>query len=782
MLMNRVFTRAPECTADDFNYEYTSCDASGERWRVAVPRPGRVCEGNVPFPQKGLNCSFSCSGGQYLDLKTQECRHCQAGSYSLGGGVRFEDFTDLPQGFQIENFALDGDEILAEVGVVAQTAAASTDCAKNGGWHVKDGFLIYVPTPCFSKLSYSGHLVRPGFVEYVYRMPKNNLGLVFNVIVKNEQCQSYRDQLKALMGETRDRSGSSKSGANGEWQTGRLELKSGPNVISWTVANSRESAGNLDPIVIGHIDVHGIAFTKSCTLCPAGTYSSDGATECTPCQPDHYSKRGTPQSCPKCPDEQYSGPKASSCIDRPKCTESDYYAVHEPCVDGKTKKSFKSVQPKVCRDDLPGAVKQPHSEPPIPCPKCNPGMHLNKEGACVFCDKDQYSDGNECTKCPVNTVPNYGYQYVWWNSLPPNMKTNCEFIDEESTSDCNIGEAWLPDGESIHTAPTHQPGVALELALAVPHGFKNPLVGTDVRISAQNPIGHLTFVFETRCATKDCALYFVEDSAEGNGFYRMVADFNGTVLKRAYTHPITRITGVKYMWAFLRSKSSAVDEFIADRATIYSINVTNAVAGGASACLPCPTSANPNKGCVPCEPGHYMTESTHICTKCPKDTMLNTTGDRIGVKSCIECGDYLASNDGVACTTDGNLLLTIGKNETRKYDMSALGGKRTYEASGVKVYSREGTSYYHMFNVSLFGGTATCRDTYDYKGDALIKAAALDETTEAAVCRMTVLPLREGNTSHMIYVSPMGLVSRLIGISHKPEHQNIRLGEKELDY
>lgn len=44
--------------------------------------------------------------------------------------MRFEDFAKLPDGFQIENFARDADQLLAEVGVVAGTSTASSDCAK----------------------------------------------------------------------------------------------------------------------------------------------------------------------------------------------------------------------------------------------------------------------------------------------------------------------------------------------------------------------------------------------------------------------------------------------------------------------------------------------------------------------------------------------------------------------------------------------------------------------------------------------------------------------------
>lgn len=46
---------------------------------------------------------FSCKAGEYLDLKKgQECQPCPAGQYSLGGGVRYDSWEQLPTGFSIE--------------------------------------------------------------------------------------------------------------------------------------------------------------------------------------------------------------------------------------------------------------------------------------------------------------------------------------------------------------------------------------------------------------------------------------------------------------------------------------------------------------------------------------------------------------------------------------------------------------------------------------------------------------------------------------------------------
>ncbi|KAK6040419.1 hypothetical protein COOONC_22076 [Cooperia oncophora] len=144
---------ARRCVPSDYDFEYTECGPDGSRWRVAVPLHGTVCDG-LPEPTKGLNCSFSCSAGNYLDIMTESCRPCPPGKRAL-----YENNCLIPEGT---------------------------------GWIVRDAELLYIPSPCISRLSFSAKLVRPGFVEFSYRMPKNNRALSLHVDVRNQQCQSYR--------------------------------------------------------------------------------------------------------------------------------------------------------------------------------------------------------------------------------------------------------------------------------------------------------------------------------------------------------------------------------------------------------------------------------------------------------------------------------------------------------------------------------------------------------------------------------------------------------------
>lgn len=48
----------------------------------------------------------ACEAGKFLNLTTVQCEDCESGTYSLGGGLRFDEWEPLPTGFraQVEKF------------------------------------------------------------------------------------------------------------------------------------------------------------------------------------------------------------------------------------------------------------------------------------------------------------------------------------------------------------------------------------------------------------------------------------------------------------------------------------------------------------------------------------------------------------------------------------------------------------------------------------------------------------------------------------------------------
>lgn len=62
--------------------------------------------------------AFSCSEGEFLDMQSQQCQKCAAGTYSLGTGVAFEEWDNLPSGFVTHGVNTNGEDDV-------------TDCSKS---------------------------------------------------------------------------------------------------------------------------------------------------------------------------------------------------------------------------------------------------------------------------------------------------------------------------------------------------------------------------------------------------------------------------------------------------------------------------------------------------------------------------------------------------------------------------------------------------------------------------------------------------------------------------
>lgn len=43
--------------------------------------------------------AFSCPAGMFLEMTSQQCTPCVSGSYSLGSGLRFDQWDAIPAGF-----------------------------------------------------------------------------------------------------------------------------------------------------------------------------------------------------------------------------------------------------------------------------------------------------------------------------------------------------------------------------------------------------------------------------------------------------------------------------------------------------------------------------------------------------------------------------------------------------------------------------------------------------------------------------------------------------------
>ncbi|KAI6221293.1 UPF0577 protein-like protein [Aphelenchoides fujianensis] len=789
-LLLAVWRRADgkKCGPEDFTYEYTQCDANGERWLVALPRSHQETCDQVPPPRPGVNCSFTCAGGHFLDMKSQECRVCPAGTYSLGDGVRYETFKELPTGFWVENFVDESQQFYSTFG---SEPAVTASCPKGAGWGVQNGEIRYSPTSCSSRLSISLNLVRDGYVEVYFQMAKSSQkGLLSDLVIRNEQCESY-NQGSSIFSHRKAQAEEEISTGN-DWHLKRFAVRRGRNLLIWTVSSNNEWTTLADVIRIAKVDI-------------VGTFSNQGSAQCTGCPAGSFSPQGA-SSCTQCQINQYSGPKSPACHQKPLCQLYDYYPIFSACSGNKTTQTFHRVAPPICQADPASSVGHPpdHEQD---CRPCSSGFQRNAaSGLCEFCPVGEYSArGSACSKCPNNTIPNYGLFYSNWEQMPPFMSTSCEFMVSDELEKCPSNPSWVALGNRIESAPTRARGFALELTLNISTGFFDPLRTEGTLISVDDPIAQLSVDLEVQCQDESCQLYVMTaaQNATSNGknnVYQFLGAFSGSQKRDRFVYPIEQAEPTRIIFAFIRSGTILSQDHVTDRAAIYSLNLTNVgdaatkkSVGGADSCRPCPLgSDSKNKAeCRPCAPGHYVQEGTNRCVKCPEGTALNRTSSRVGVASCTPCPPHMGSESRADCSFGGKLTLKKDGNKTMNFDLRSL-KNLTLKADGLKVFPREGNAYYHSFNVSIFGQPVVCEDNYENSLLNLFPSNAGGRKTansNAHFCRATAMPIAPSKfgfvrnaTMKTAFMSSYVISSRLAEITQDRDFAGFHLSDKQLEY
>ncbi|TRY55989.1 hypothetical protein DNTS_026855 [Danionella cerebrum] len=231
-LYARASGNLPQCKETDYYFEYTECDSTGSRWRVAIPHRQESCTG-LPEPVRGTDCTFSCEAGEFLEMSSQECTSCAAGSYSLGSGVRFDQWDSIPAGFSSLATYMDsggsGDE--------------SMTC-NNSSWTPQGTHLESNRDDCTVSLVYAVHLMKQGSVSFDYQYVDSNV--FFEFFIQNDQCQEM------------DQTGTEKwikLTTNGEWGTHTVNLKSGTNILYWRTTGMLLGGKPVKPVLLKNIQI-----------------------------------------------------------------------------------------------------------------------------------------------------------------------------------------------------------------------------------------------------------------------------------------------------------------------------------------------------------------------------------------------------------------------------------------------------------------------------------------------------------------------------------------------
>ncbi|XP_077995582.1 endosome/lysosome-associated apoptosis and autophagy regulator family member 2-like [Glandiceps talaboti] len=742
----------PTCQMTDFHYTFTECDSSGARWRVQVPKNPDTCTGGAPHPaDRAPDCGFSCDAGEYLAVDDdQKCHKCPVGTYSMGGGIRYEDWSELPAGFSMLSETIDDSWM-----------EPHSNC-NGSSWHLRGQYIASAGDDCATMLVYTAYLKKAGSVTFTYQYSDDNT--IFHVYAQNNQCQTRKD------GNTNRWPTNT---GEGEWKTIAISLTSGLNVIYWkTMGIDFEDEGQKKkknkPVLLKDIEIMGLAYTSECTKCAPGTYArEEGSRFCEMCEANTYSTVGSSE-CQNCLDTQYSGPASGNCTDRKPCNAKDYFSLHSPCDEKKqTQMTYKWIEPKICRSDVEGAAQLPKVGAKEDCPPCNPGMSFFNNSACQFCPENHFSNGDqECKPCPGSTAPVYGMEFKWWHAMPPNMDSSCLSMDDYG---CASEDGWMPSGDNIHSGQGHDDDAYLILSLHT-DGFRS---SSGVFNGKPGTVGQVIFVFELVCSGQ-CGFYFMEEDSRES---EVIESWEGTTEKMLFSYDVTKSGPRTFSWAFEKIANEDYDEkressrYNEDMAKIYSINVTNTIDGGASSCKPCPRG-NDVKGCIPCPDGHYI-DDKNKCVACPEGTYVHANNP-FGKEACLPCGPGTISRDGVLCYSDCHFKSQDGH---RIHDFSSLKG--FHSVLSAPSFTAKGTRYFHLFNISLCGndgtGQSLCRDNVTYYSQVrskvrLVIVSNSEDNVTSMLCRSTIIPSED---EAPMSAQPVSLGDHLLAVTEATLYNNI---------
>uniref|UniRef100_A0A3Q3VQ33 MRH domain-containing protein n=1 Tax=Mola mola TaxID=94237 RepID=A0A3Q3VQ33_MOLML len=722
LLLAHTSAELPLCKESDYHFEYTECDVFGSRWRVAVPNKADICTG-LPDPVPGTQCTFSCSEGEFLDMQSQQCQKCAAGTYSLGTGVAFEEWDNLPSGFVTHGVNTNGEDDV-------------TDCS-NSTWTPKGDYIVSNSDECTATLSYAVNLKKPGTVSFEYLYPDNSI--YFEFFVQNDQCQSTDSESRWM------------KISDSNWSI-YVELNRGNNVLYWRSTAYTLQGSDVKPVLLRNIAISGVSYTSECFHCKPGTYSAKpGSARCSPCPAGTYSNKGA-TVCLQCDQDKYSG-ISGSCTARPACTNSDYFYTHTPCdSEGQTQLMYKWIQPKICSESADGAVQLPASGEKETCPPCNPGFFVTNSSTCEPCDRGFYSNGTACIMCPVGTEPVLAFEYKWWNTMPHNMKSS--IFHQEFSHSKNI-TAWVVAGEYVYTTPGDEDTDYLLLTLRVP-GYRLPQSMTE----DSHGLSRITFIFDTTC-TANCKFYFLTGYSKWSN--DLVEQWTGSNKKQSYSYLIQKNSTTSFIWTFQRTQEER--KYSSDVAKIYSIHITNVIGGVASQCRHCAlSSAEVSSACVPCPLGHYMVNGTGVCQSCPSNTFIRAD-QPIGEEACVPCGPNTERNKAhTACRSDCVLYVRNNAGELLHYDFSALSNVTGFHSSA--RFTNRGLRYFQHFNIGLCGkevrALATCVDNVTESGSEV----------RGYICQSMVIP--SGIRSQSVVSSqPFVIGDSLLGVTTDPNLSGI---------
>ncbi len=383
----------PPCTAFDYVGTYSDC-VGGVRSAFFQLSPLARCQGGItnPPPVTGLSCTIACLSGSYLPIGSTQCQPCQAGTFSIGGGVHIETWKDWPHGITATNYCL---------GRYNKSEVKGASCKH---WAMNETVIMSgkVGDSVTTIVSLAFELVRPGHVS-------------FRWTVDAELCVFTEcDGFYAELDDVRVVNLTSVQ----PWITSRFAAGKGHHVLTLAFSKDISISKGSDMAMIEELEINGLEWAdSSCTQCSPGSFSRAGARNCTVCPFNTATEHaGTPNRCEPCPADMYALVGSSECLPRPLCTQEDFEVLYSGCSDNWTQNEVPQwITPHICA----GGVTLPVAQQNLGCFACSPGFHrVRGSGECVGCPNGHKLDGEQCVPCAAGTSAHKVFEVERWDAWP----------------------------------------------------------------------------------------------------------------------------------------------------------------------------------------------------------------------------------------------------------------------------------------------------------------------------------------------------------------------------
>jgi hypothetical protein len=566
-------------------------------------------------------CNVTCPAGNSGDA----CTACPAGSYSTVNGC-------LPCAAWTSSIAGSSSCSRCPATYYSEPGGLCVQCTPGSNLNLDPQTGGHTCTPCY-----------PGYYLDLLRIDASGIGLTF--------CSPCLSGTYSSAGAT----------SCSACPSGKTSVAGSSSCITCPIGNYVQSTYDRNTQVYGQQCISCAAGSYnssinsfSCTPCPAGKYSSLGASSCTAC-PAGTSFSGTGGAslsvCASCPAGTYSSAGASSCM---ACSAGTYNSTSgasacTSCPDGTSFSGVGGTSLSVCEPCPAGMGKV--SNPPDPnCiaypsawdsfgfPTAYSGCSntLLSKDSCHPCDAGTTSIiGGMCTPCPAGTSSSAGAPSC--SSCPAGS-----YVTGNACNQCPSG-SYSSAANSTSCTPC-------------PAGTSfNGKGGTSLSVCSTCPAGEYSSAGSTSCTS--CLAGTYNDSPGASSCTLCPTGTSSSTVGATACTPCLAGTanptaGSTSCSACGHGYYSSVDE--ATSCTPCPAGTVMWDYGATTACSACQpgTFSTDRLICTPCPAGKYSsTLGASSCTACPAGTSFNGTGGT-SLSVCASCtpGTYNSTSGASSCT------------------------------------------------------------------------------------------------------------------------------------